>query len=188
VWLLPARATEILVVAVGAVAYVEFRQLVTDTGGRMLGVLYVIVPLVLISVIRDQRGPGVLMILLGVIVGSDSAQYYAGRAFGKRLLAPTISPKKTVAGAVGGLLASIGVAIGLSMIWLPQVPPAKMGFAGALMGVAGMAGDLFESFLKRRAGVKDSGNLIPGHGGMLDRIDSWLFAAPVFYLFLWLQA
>src|ERR1019366_409097 len=98
-----------------------------------------------------------------------------GRAFGRRLLAPTISPKKTVAGAVGGLVASVAVAIGLGHIWLPHASPAFMALAGALMGVAGMTGDLFESSLKRRAGVKDSGRWIPGHGGILDRIDSWLF-------------
>ena len=188
VWLLPRAAMECVVVVVATLAFLEFKELVDDTGMRILGFLFVLTSLLMISWIRDERGPGVVMILLGVIVGSDSAQYYTGRAFGKRLLAPTISPKKTVAGAVGGLVASMAVAIGLGMVWLPRVSPVKMVVAGALMGVAGMAGDLFESSLKRLAGVKDSGNLIPGHGGVLDRIDSWLFAAPVFYFFLWLAA
>jgi phosphatidate cytidylyltransferase len=188
IWLLPPVATWTFVAIVAIRAYAEFIALVRPWPARMAGVVYVFVPLALIAFIRDHygtNGPGVLMILLGVIVGSDSAQYYSGRAFGKRLLAPTISPKKTIAGAVGGLVASVAVAIGLGTVWLPQVSPAWMGVAGALMGVAGMAGDLFESSLKRRAGVKDSGTWIPGHGGVLDRIDSWLFAAPVFSCFLW---
>jgi phosphatidate cytidylyltransferase len=188
IWLLPPVATWIFVAIVAIRAYAEFIALVRAWPARLGGLVYVALPLSLIACTRQVWGPGVLMILLGVIVGSDSAQYYSGRAFGKRLLAPTISPKKTVAGAVGGLVASFGVAIALGMVWLPHVWAVKMGFAGALLGVAGMAGDLFESLLKRRAGVKDSGTWIPGHGGVLDRIDSWLFAAPVFYLFLWLQA
>lgn len=181
---MPPRATGFFVIIVAVLAYREFFDLVPHTSGRLLGLIYVFVPLTTILLIRDDYGPGALMILLGVIVGSDSAQYYTGRAFGKRLLAPRISPKKTVAGAVGGLVASPAVAIGLGLIWLPHVPPVRMALLGASMGIAGMAGDLFESWLKRRVRVKDSGSLIPGHGGVLDRIDSWLFAAPVCFVFL----
>jgi len=188
VWLLPPIATWSFVIVVGIRGYAEFMALVRPWPARVAGVVYVALPLYLIACTRQVWGPGVLMILLGVIVGSDSAQYYTGRAFGKRLLAPTISPKKTRAGAVGGLVASLAVAIGLGLVWLPHVSPALMGLAGVLMGVSGMAGDMFESSLRRRAGVKDSGTLIPGHGGVLDRIDSWLFAAPVFFFFLWLAA
>jgi len=115
---------------------------------------------------------------------SDSAQFYAGRLFGRRKLAPAISPAKTIEGAVGGLVAA---AIGGFVVgpWcLPGLSAVGGLTAGVVLAVFGMAGDLFESLLKRSAGVKDSSNLIPGHGGVLDRIDSYLFAAPVFYLFL----
>jgi phosphatidate cytidylyltransferase len=124
-----------------------------------------------------------LLLLMIVIVVSDSAQYYTGRAFGRRPLAPTISPKKTVEGAIGGVvfgtLATIvgGRYVFGSPIWI-------LALLGAAIVLLGIVGDLFESLLKRSAGVKDSSNLIPGHGGVLDRIDSWLFAAPVYYVFV----
>ena len=125
-----------------------------------------------------------MLLLLAVIVVSDSAQYYTGRAFGRHLLAPAISPKKTVEGAVGGVI--IG---GAAMVFggLRVFPDARVSLlilmAAAVVAV-GIVGDLFESLLKRSAGVKDSSGLIPGHGGVLDRIDSWLFAAPVYYVFV----
>jgi phosphatidate cytidylyltransferase len=118
------------------------------------------------------------------IVVSDTAQLYCGRLLGRRLLAPAISPKKTVAGAVGGFVAGVlGIAI-VGRWWLPSVDlPWRIALGFAVVAV-GMAGDLFESLLKRSAGVKDASALIPGHGGVLDRIDALLFAAPVFYIFV----
>jgi phosphatidate cytidylyltransferase len=115
---------------------------------------------------------------------SDTAQYYGGRTFGRSLLAPTISPKKTREGAITGFLAG-----GLAMVWLggwalPGVGTLALALLGATVVALGIAGDLFESLLKRSAGVKDASGLIPGHGGMLDRVDSLLFAAPVYYAFL----
>src|SRR4030095_1881521 len=120
-----------------------------------------------------------------VIALSDSAQYYTGRAFGRRKLSPLISPAKTIEGALGGLLvaAHAGALLGPSLLPVPLSLAAAAGCALLLAGF-GIAGDLFESLLKRSAGVKDSSNLIPGHGGILDRIDAYLFAAPVFYFWL----
>ena len=106
-----------------------------------------------------------------------------GATFGRRPLAPTISPKKTVEGAIGGMVfGTLAMAVGghyvfASPIWM-------LALLGAAISLLGIVGDLFESLLKRSAGVKDSSNLIPGHGGVLDRIDSWLFAAPVYYMFV----
>ena len=125
----------------------------------------------------------VVLLLMAVIVVSDSAQYYTGRAFGRHPLSTAISPKKTVEGAVGGVafgtlaMTAGGHYVFASPIWI-------LALLGAAISLLGIVGDLFESLLKRSAGVKDSSNLIPGHGGVLDRIDSWLFAAPVYYVFV----
>ncbi len=118
------------------------------------------------------------------IIVSDSAQYYTGRAFGRRLLAPAISPKKTVEGAIGGVLFGGAAMVlgGLRVFPVASVPMLVL--MSAAVVALGIVGDLFESLLKRSAGVKDSSSLIPGHGGVLDRIDSWLFAGPVFYVFV----
>ena len=121
--------------------------------------------------------------MLTVMV-SDTAQYYSGRAFGRRLLAPAISPKKTIEGAVGGFVFGAALFACVGAWWLPAMP-VRCASASAWSIVAlGIAGDLFESMLKRSAGVKDSSQLIPGHGGVLDRIDALLFAAPVYYIVL----
>jgi phosphatidate cytidylyltransferase len=115
---------------------------------------------------------------------SDTGQYYTGRALGRRPLAPSISPKKTVEGAIGGVVFGMAaMAIGGRLVFPAENVPVLL-FVGAAVVGFGIAGDLFESLLKRSAGVKDSSGLIPGHGGILDRIDSWLFAAPVFYVFI----
>jgi len=124
------------------------------------------------------------LVLMLTVILSDTAQLYTGRLVGRRLLAPAISPKKTVAGAVGGFVAgTLGMVI-VGRWWLAPVDlPWRIGLGLAVVAV-GMAGDLFESLLKRSAGVKDASALIPGHGGVLDRIDALLFAAPVFYIFV----
>jgi phosphatidate cytidylyltransferase len=137
--------------------------------------------------LREQLGREALALLMLTIVVSDTAQYYSGRAFGRRLLAPAISPKKTVAGAIGGFVFGALLLAVVGAWWLPTVPPViRFLMGGAVVGM-GIIGDLFESMLKRSAEVKDSSALIPGHGGILDRIDALLFAAPIYYIMLqWL--
>jgi phosphatidate cytidylyltransferase len=118
------------------------------------------------------------------IVVSDSAQYYTGRALGRRPLAPSISPKKTLEGALGGMVfGTASMVIGGGLVFPGARLPILL-LVGASISALGIVGDLFESLLKRSAGIKDSGSVIPGHGGVLDRIDSWLFAAPVYYVFV----
>ena len=134
--------------------------------------------------LRALRGREALFLLLLTVMVSDTAQYYSGRAFGRRLLAPAISPKKTIEGAVGGVVFGTALLTIAGGWWLPTIPAALRALVGAAIVVLGIVGDLFESMLKRSAGVKDSSALIPGHGGVLDRIDALLFAAPIYYVVL----
>jgi phosphatidate cytidylyltransferase len=157
---------------------------ITRVGAMALAPLYVGVPLGALGWIRAVEGPGALTWLLIVIACSDSAQYYTGRAFGRRKLAPAVSPAKTVEGAAGGLVAA-AIAGGVASIWLmPALMPGIAATLALVLAATGICGDLFESMIKRSVGAKDSSSLIPGHGGVLDRIDSYLFAGPLFYLFL----
>lgn len=144
---------------------------------------------------RGWRLPlGGLLLLMPILLtwASDIGAYFVGRALGKRKLIPSVSPGKTVAGAVGGLVASVLVAwLFVQFVLRPvgQLAFTPMGTVlfGAIVSVAAQLGDLFESLLKREAGVKDSSRLLPGHGGILDRFDSLLFVLPVAYLLVgWL--
>jgi phosphatidate cytidylyltransferase len=124
-----------------------------------------------------------LLLLFVVVMATDSAAYFVGSALGRRPLAPAISPGKTLEGSLGGLLGGV---LGALTVWwagLPNVPAWHAGLLGFVVSVLGQMGDLLESLLKRWAGVKDSGTLFPGHGGMLDRLDSLLFGAPVLYYY-----
>jgi phosphatidate cytidylyltransferase len=173
-----------LVIAGGALAVGRGRtdpDALARVAAGVFGPLYIGLPLGALIGVRWEFGREAALLLIIVVVASDSAQYYAGRAFGRRPLSPTLSPKKTMEGALGGLLAG---ALTLALVghwWWPAAPAALRFGLGALLVVLGITGDLFESMLKRAAGVKDSAALIPGHGGVLDRIDALLFAAPVYY-------
>jgi phosphatidate cytidylyltransferase len=114
----------------------------------------------------------------------DAGAYYVGRAFGRSPLAPVLSPKKTVEGLGGGIVFSVATAVFLRYATLPQLALATAVGLGLSMALFGVVGDLFESLLKRSAGIKDTSSLLPGHGGVLDRIDSLLFAAPFLFLYL----
>ena len=143
--------------------------------------IYVGAPLGMLVALQNLTGPKGTLLLMATIVVSDTAQYYTGRAFGRRPLAPTISPKKTVEGAIGGvLIATAFMAIAMTFLF-PATPVVVRVLLGLVVVFLGITGDLFESRLKRLAGMKDSSHLIPGHGGVLDRIDALLFAIPVFY-------
>jgi len=155
-----------------------------NVAAAVLPIVYIGLPLGALAAVRAIGGREALLLLMATIVISDSAQYYTGRAFGRRALAPAISPKKTVEGAVGGLLIGTLAFIAGTRLIFPGASLLLTVLAGASIAALGIVGDLFESLLKRSAGVKDSGSIIPGHGGVLDRIDSWLFAAPVYYVFI----
>lgn len=182
----PRDAIALVLVGLGWMAIeVVFRGLTVDrAAARFLAPWYIGMPLGMLAAVQATGGRAVTLLLIGAVVVSDSAQYYTGRLLGRRPLAPAISPKKTIEGAIGGVvLATLFLALAG-----PRVLPAAGTIPLALLGVAiaalGICGDLFESRLKRIAGVKDSAALIPGHGGVLDRIDALLFATPAFYLYL----
>ena len=125
-----------------------------------------------------------LLGLFLVVCLADTVAYFSGRRFGRRKLAEHLSPGKTVEGVIGGLLAVLTAALAISSVLWPENPTRNIAFAVfcVVVAVFSIAGDLFVSVLKRSAGVKDSGRLLPGHGGVLDRIDSTLSAAPVYVL------
>ena len=132
-----------------------------------------------------ELGPQRLVLLLATVMFSDTFAFFCGHALGRHRLAPLISPGKTVEGAVGGVIGGMLGALLTRPLGFQDLPLPHLLGLGALAAGLGIAGDLFESLLKRWAGVKDSGRLFPGHGGMLDRLDSLLFAAPVFYYYFY---
>jgi phosphatidate cytidylyltransferase len=175
------------VVTIGALAVASGQPgpaILRDTAASLFPILYIGLPLGAIAAVRAEAGREAVLLLVVTIVVSDSAQYYTGRAFGRAALAPSISPKKTREGAIGGVIfGTAAMALGGLRVF-PDAHPAMLIACAATVVVLGIVGDLFESLLKRSAGVKDSSALIPGHGGILDRIDSWLFAGPLYYAFV----
>ncbi len=156
-----------------------------DISVTVLGIFYVAMLFGFQVALRaGDHGKQWIVFLYLVIWASDTGAYYIGSSLGKHKLYPKISPKKSVEGLIGGMVAAAGLAL-LCRVWfLPAVGVLEAAVLGLVLAVAGTLGDFVESLFKRSAGVKDSGSLIPGHGGMLDRMDSMLFAAPVLYYYL----
>ena len=159
-------------------------QTLTQAAVMVMGPIYVGLPLGALIWVQSVAGAKATLWLVGVIAISDSAQYYVGRTFGRTKLAPSVSPAKTNEGAIGGLVAAALAGGALAPYCLTGVSRIESVAVAFVLAVFGIAGDLFESLLKRSVGAKDAASIIPGHGGVLDRIDAYLFAAPVFYLFL----
>ncbi|MDQ3211664.1 MAG: phosphatidate cytidylyltransferase [Acidobacteriota bacterium] len=187
----PYAPAEIVVmtamIAIGAAAVGSGRPgpaILRDTAAALFPVVYIGLPLGALAAVRVAGGREAVLLLILCIVTSDSAQYYTGRALGRRPLAPSISPKKTLEGAFGGLVFGTMCMAVVGRVVFPAAGFPILLLVGATISALGIVGDLFESLLKRSAGMKDSSALIPGHGGVLDRIDSWLFAAPVYYVFV----
>ncbi|MFL5310240.1 MAG: phosphatidate cytidylyltransferase [Myxococcales bacterium] len=180
----PSRAILIALVMVSLTDALLFEPDLPRAPQRVgLAVLGAAYPgLLLGTVVRLRQLPdgfAWLVLTLAVTWLNDTGAYFAGRAYGERRLYPRISPSKTWEGAAGGLLASIGGALAVkSLGWLPQLPWWGSVVVGAGAGILGPLGDLSESMLKRAFGAKDSSRLLPGHGGLLDRIDALLFTAP----------
>ena len=124
-----------------------------------------------------------LTMFFAIVMMTDTGAYYTGRTIGRHKLAPLVSPGKTIEGAIGGFVMGVVTGILSKLVFFPEIPAAHALALGALIGSIGQIGDLAESMLKRGSNVKDSGNLLPGHGGMLDRVDSILFCAPLLYYY-----
>ncbi|MDI6686777.1 MAG: phosphatidate cytidylyltransferase [Desulfobacterales bacterium] len=151
---------------------------------QVLGIIYIPLFLSCIVLIRnDADGTAWIFFLLALVFAGDTGAFYVGRLFGRHKLCPAVSPGKTIEGAIGGLIATFGAGLIFMNYFLKSLPLGPSILFFLLIGVAGQVGDLFESELKRYSGVKDSGSILPGHGGILDRIDALLFAAPVAYFF-----
>jgi phosphatidate cytidylyltransferase len=178
-------AISLLLVALNVLASTRTgAPLLADTSAAMLAPVYIGLPLGSLVGVHAIAGKEAVLLLIATVAVSDTAQYYTGRAFGRTPLAPARSPKKTREGAVGGFVIAPAFLAVAGSYWLPLYPWWWHASLGLGIVVAGIIGDLFESMLKRAADMKDSGALIPGHGGVLDRIDALLFASPVFYFFL----
>jgi phosphatidate cytidylyltransferase len=168
----------------------RFRDLTTvatHLAGIFFGFLYLPLLLGHLALLRFLPfGRQWIFLVLVIIMIGDSVAYFVGSAIGRRRLYPAISPKKSLEGALGGLLGSILGALLCKVIFFPQLTVIDCLLLGTGLGLLGQVGDLFESMLKRACGVKDSGTMIPGHGGLLDRLDSLLFAfAPAYYYAVW---
>ena len=196
----PAKAPELIILTLAlfiiAVLFTQtfrlqkdFSKMLTGVGVTILGVIYVAFLGGFLVSIRTgfENSPNLSTHLLAffflVIFGSDTGAYFAGRTFGKHKLAPAISPAKTVEGLIGGLLAAAGFAA-LATVWFfPELPYRISIPLAIILAAAGVLGDLAESAMKRGSNTKDAASLLPGHGGMLDRLDSLLFGAPILYYF-----
>jgi phosphatidate cytidylyltransferase len=185
------------VVCLGLLVYCTFtssvEQAMPNSAVSVFGMFYVGLALLTLPALREEpNGPSLVAFLLVVVWAGDIAALYVGRTWGRHMLSPTLSPKKTWEGSLGSVVGSLLAAGALLALadWLSQWDSAKLSYPEDIwywlllavgLNVAAQVGDLVESALKRSVGVKDSGVLLPGHGGMLDRIDALLLAAPVLW-------
>jgi phosphatidate cytidylyltransferase len=166
-----------------ALRFNDLSKSLTYAAALTLGVLYVFGSWRCAFGLREVSPHWLFFALVLNWVG-DSAAYYVGRSIGKHRLAPVISPKKSIEGSIASIVASVIFGLLYLRAFLPDVGVLDVILLSSLANIAGQVGDLAESALKRGAGVKDSGTLLPGHGGWLDRVDSSLFAMPVVYLYI----
>jgi phosphatidate cytidylyltransferase len=156
-----------------------------DIAYAVMGFIYIPFLLVHLIMLRQTTyGWQWLLVIMLIVMTNDSAAFYTGSAIGRHRLYPLVSPKKSIEGALGGLGGSICGALLAKFTFFPQLTLADALITAIVIGTLGQTGDLFESLLKRSFGVKDSGSCIPGHGGVLDRLDSIIFAAPATYYYV----
>src|SRR4030095_14672316 len=196
----PAKAPELLLLAVALFLIAllvsqsfrfqrDFTKMLAGIGVTLLAVFYVafLGGVLIATRVGFETVPGLstklLLFFFIVIFGSDSGAYFAGKSLGKHKLVPKISPGKTWEGLAGGILAAAGMGALCTWAFFPELPYGFSLALAATMAVVGVLGDLTESAIKRGAGAKDAATILPGHGGLLDRLDSLLFNAPILYYF-----
>ncbi len=178
-------ATLIGIISVPLFSRAPLEQSLRDGAMTLFGVLYLGLTLGPLSMTRLlPQGEWLIFFLLLVTWASDTGAYYVGTLYGRHRLAPTISPKKSYEGLVGGVIGAIIAAYIIRWWFLPELSGLDCLVLGILLTLTGLWGDLTESAMKRSVGIKDSGGILPGHGGMLDRLDSLLFTAPAFYYYV----
>jgi len=179
-------AVAILTVGVGSLVLLggaQAEEMLASLGALGFGIPYFALPIASIYYLQ-HADPWLLFLLLAIVWLGDTGAFYVGSRFGRHKVAPRISPQKSWEGAIAGFLTSIAAAAVWSVWRLERLVPGVLALA-AVTAAAAQLGDLVESLIKRGAGVKDSGNVLPGHGGVLDRCDALLFAAPVMLLSFW---
>ena len=176
----------LVVLIAGLVSRIDFAAALPATAYSLFGPWYTAGLLGYLILIRniDEIGANLVLSLFVIIWAGDTGAFIVGKLMGRRLLTK-ISPKKTVEGSFGGLIFSMLLAVVCKYFLVPQLTVNNALWLGALIGIMGQIGDLAESLLKRSANVKDSGSILPGHGGMLDRLDSLLFGAPAMYYYVY---
>lgn len=155
-------------------------------GTLLFGVLYFSIPVASLFRLRQLGGPWIVVLCLIVVWVGDIAAFYCGSKWGRSKLAETISPNKTVEGSVAGLFAGLAAAA-IWSLWIHGTIGLRILSLAVVIAAAAQLGDLVESLFKRGAGVKDSGSLFPGHGGVMDRLDALFFAAPAAWIMIWLM-
>ncbi|MBF0258159.1 MAG: phosphatidate cytidylyltransferase [Desulfamplus sp.] len=175
------------VIVMSLFAVLKFRSdssILDFVAAEIQGVFYIPLFLSFLVLLRNGENGSHWVLWLWIIIGvSDTGAYFVGSNFGRRALAKHVSPKKTVEGALGGLGIAAFFGLIYAFVFIDQINFSMAIVFSIATAASGQLGDLFESALKRAAGIKDSGNILPGHGGILDRIDGLIFAAPVAYLF-----
>lgn len=162
----------------------DIKGVAEKTALYLMGVLYIPLLLNHLVLLREMpHGIQWVFLLLVIVMSGDTAAFYVGSAIGKRKLHPLVSPNKSVEGSLGGLAGSVAGTFLAKATFFPGLSAVDCMVLALFVGLMGQLGDLFESLLKRSFGVKDSGTIFPGHGGMLDRLDSILFAAPALYIY-----
>lgn len=185
VMMAPVLAAGVVVIAT---AVLVRKHALADAGRHLAfalgGLVYVPMLGCVWPLLKHELGPEWLFLSLALAFSSDSGGYFAGRAFGRHKLYEAVSPKKTVEGGIGALLGGVAAMVGFGHYWLtPDIPLVHAIVLGVIGSALGQIGDLVESMIKRTFGIKDSSNLLPGHGGLLDRVDALLFVAPLIYYY-----